>query len=381
MEPQKELGLPMNAVPPSSEAFYARSFALLTLFVLGVLTYQILVPVYSALAWAAFIAFLLHPLHQRLSRLLRGRNNLSAGLLTLFAILILLGPITGLAAAFVVQAEDALRMAQRFVGEQMGGTGAAASSGWLESLLNNLQRRLGISPAQVEEWATDGARSTLRLLASMGGKIFVGALGTALSFTISMFTVFFLVRDGASMLKTVRGLIPMPRSDKRHLFDHLSSVVQAVIYGTGLTALIQGAMLGVGFAVLGLPAPVVVGVLGAVLALLPLVGTPLIWVPAVIALALQGRWITAIILLVWGLVVSTIDNILRPLLVSGQGARIGTLTVFIGVIGGVSAFGAVGLFLGPVVLSLVMALARFTLELRQPQRGRTIPPPPRSGKL
>lgn len=372
----------MNAALPPGEVFYARTFALVTLFVLGLLSYRILLPVSAALAWAAFIAFLLHPLHVRLTRLLRGRRNLSAGLLTLLAILIVLGPITGLAAAFVVQAEDALQLAQRFAAEQMGAKGAAATgSGWLESLLARLQHSLGVAPAQVEEWVTDGARSSLRVLAAMGGKIFVGALGTALSFTISMFVVFFLVRDGAEMLKIVRGLIPMARPDKRHLFDHLSSVVHAVIYGTGLTALIQGAMLGVGFAVLGLPAPVVVGVLGALLALLPLVGTPVIWVPAVIVLALQGRWVAALILLVWGLVVSTVDNVLRPVLVSGRGARIGTLTVFIGVIGGVSAFGAVGLFLGPVVLSMVMALARFTLDLRQPHSVRSAPPPPRSGML
>lgn len=364
----------MNSALPPGEVFYARTFALITLFVLGLLSYRILVPVYAALAWAAFIAFLLHPLHIRLTRLLRGRKNLSAGLLTLFAILVILGPITGLAAAFAVQAEDVLKMAQRFASGQMSpDSAAAASSGWLESLLTRLQHSLGIAPTQVKEWATDGARTSLRLIAAMGGKIFVGALGTALSFTISMFIVFFLVRDGAQMLKVVRGLIPMARPDKRHLFDHLSSVVHAVIYGTGLTALIQGAMLGVGFAVLGLPAPVVVGVLGALLALLPLVGTPVIWVPAVIALALQGRWIAAFILLAWGLVVSTVDNVVRPILVAGRGAQIGTLTVFIGVIGGVSAFGAVGLFLGPVVLSMVMALARFTLELRQPQAIRTAP--------
>ena len=343
----------MNAAPSSSgETFYARTFALVSLFLLGLLTYRILLPVYAALAWAAFIAFLLHPLHVRLTRLLRGRRNVSAGLLTLLTVLVILGPITGLAATFAVQAEDLLRLAQRFTSEQLGSEQAAKASG-LQALLEWLQSRFGITPDQIQKWTTDGA------------------LGTALRFTISMFTVFVLVRDGADMINTARGLIPMPRADKRNLFEHLSAVVNAVIYGTGVTALVQGALLGIGFAIIGLPAPVVVGVLGAVLALLPVVGTPVLWGPAALILILQDRWGAAIFLLVWGLAVSTIDNILRPVLVSGRGARIGTLTVFIGIIGGASAFGAVGLFLGPVVLSMVMALVRFALERRQPQAGRS----------
>lgn len=365
--------------PAPGEVFYARTFALITLFILGALSYRILVPVYAALAWAALIAFLLYPLHVRLTKLLRGRRSWSAGLLTLFAVLVVLGPITGLAAAFVVQAEDVLKMAQSLASQQIGAQGTAGAGRLMNSLLSGIERNFGIAPAQIQEWATDAARTVLRGLASVGGRIFVGALGTALSFTISMFVVFFLLRDGAEMLRMVRGLVPMPRPDKRHLFDHLSSVVHAVIYGTGLTALIQGALLGTAFAVLGLPAPVVIGVLSAIVALLPLVGTPVVWVPTVIILALQGRWVVALIMLAWGLVVSTVDNILRPILVAGRGAQIGTLTVFIGVIGGVSAFGAVGLFLGPVVLSMGIALARFTLELRQPHsdlRSAPLPPGP-----
>jgi predicted PurR-regulated permease PerM len=359
--------------------FYARTFALVTLFILGALSYRILVPVYAALAWAALIAFLLHPLHVRLTKLLRGHKSLSAGLLTLLAILIVLGPITGLAAAFVVQAEDVLKMAQGFASQQIGAQGTAGAGRLMNSLLSALEDNFGVTPAQIQGWATDAARTVLRGLASVGGRIFVGALGTALSFTISMFVVFFLLRDGAEMLRMVRGLVPMPRPDKRHLFDHLSSVVHAVIYGTGLTALIQGIMLGAAFAVLGLPAPVVIGVLSTIVALLPLVGTPGVWVPTVIILALQGRWVVALIMLVWGLIISTIDNVLRPILVAGRGAQIGTLTVFIGVSGGASALGAVGLFLGPVVLSMGIALARFTLELRHPHsdvRSPLLPPGP-----
>ena len=129
-----------------------------------------------------------------------------------------------------------------------------------------------------------------------------------------------------------------------------------------------GASHGIGFAVAGLPSPIVFGVLAALFALVPMAGTPVVWVPAVIALAVQQRYYAAVALLAWGGFVVTIDNFLRPWLVSGR-AQVGTLTVFIGVLGGVAAFGPIGIFLGPLVLALAVALVNFALE------GRTLGEP------
>lgn len=352
----------MSSLPPtSSEAFYARTFAVLVLVGLGMLLYLILQPVFVPLAWAGFLAFLLYPLHMRLVLALRGRDNVSAALLTILAVVLILGPLSGLTAAFVAQANEVVELGQKFAQQQR--QPGATAPGWLQSALAWLWETVGISPEQLREWAVEAAKTLLQSLAGMGGRIFVGALGTVIGFTVTIFALFFLLRDGAQMLATARGLIPMPDLNKQRLFDHLGSVTMALIYGIGVTALVQGALLGIGFAVLGLPAPVVVGVFGALFALLPLLGTPLIWVPAAIILAAQGRWIAAVVLLLWGLGVSTVDNVLRPILVSER-AHISTLTVFIGVIGGVSAFGTLGLFLGPLLLSLALALARFALEMR-----------------
>ena len=281
----------------SDQAFYARTFALLTLALLAYLLYQILLPFLAPIAWALFIAFLLHPTHAWLERRLRGRPSWSAGLLTLATFLMLVGP-----------------------------------------------------------------------LAALGKMAFVGALGTVVGFVLMMFILFFAIRDGRSLFASLRALIPMSESERARLFDHLASVTRAMVYGTGVTALVQGALIAVGFAFAGLPSPIVFGVLAALLALVPMAGTPVVWVPATIALALQGRYYAAIFLLVWGGAVTMVDNVLRPMLVSGR-AQVGTLTVFIGVLGGVSAFGPIGIFLGPLVLALVVALVRFVLELREAQAG------------
>ena len=145
----------------------------------------------------------------------------------------------------------------------------------------------------------------------------------------------------------------------------LGDTTRAVVYGSGVTALAPGVMVGSGFAVTGLPAPVVFGSVAALLALLPTGGAGLVWFPGVIALLVRGQVGWAVALGVWGLLVSVTDNFLRPWLVSSQ-APASTLMVFVGALGGVSAFGMVGLIMGPVVLCLIAAVLRFVEEANRP---------------
>lgn len=359
---------PESPTPPTSgEAFYARTFALVTLFLLGYLLYQILQPFFAPLTWALFIAFLLHPLRAWLVGRLHGRESLAAALLTLGTLLMLIGPLTALGAAFVAQVTDLLQFAQRVAAEyRPAEPGDFARTPVLGALLAWLQDAFGVSLAQIQTWVAEGARNLLQLLAPVGGRIFIGALGTVVGFVLMMFMLFFVIRDGHHMLAVFRALIPLSTAQKARLFDHLAAVTRAVFFGSGVTALVQGTLVAIGFAIVGLPTPIVFGVLAALFALVPLAGTPVVWAPAVLVLAAQQRWWAAGFLLAWGLVVATMDNFLRPLLVSGR-APVATLTVFIGVLGGISAFGPIGLFLGPLVLALLIALIRFSLELRLAQ--------------
>lgn len=363
---------PAPRTPP--DRFYARTFALLTLFVLGFLLYLILSPLFAPLAWALFIAFLLHPPHTWLVRKLRGRENVSAMLLTLATVFILIGPLAALGAAFVAQVADLVKFAQQMATGQVPLPFPDLTSvPVLGTVFAWLQGSWGVSLAQIQDWIAEAARMVVQFLAPVGGRIFLGAVARAVAFVLAMFMLFFAIRDGPRMLATVRDLIPMTDAHKARLFRHLADVTRAVFYGTGVTALVQGALVSVGFAIVGLPSPIVFGVLAALFALVPVVGTPFVWAPAVVVLAMQQRWFAAIFLLAWGaLLVSTIDNVLRPLLVSGR-ARVGTLTVFVGVVGGVSAFGAIGLLLGPLVLALVTALIRFTLDLREAEAAAAAP--------
>jgi predicted PurR-regulated permease PerM len=358
---------------PVNDRFYARTFALVTCLFLGIALFKIVQPFLGPLLWAIFIAFLLYPLHARLAAKLRGKAQWSAALLTVLTFIVIIGPLTGLSAAFAAQVGDLLQIVQdKFAGQTSGNVLDLANVPWVQGALEWLDDTLDVDLAQLQSWFAQGTRQALQSLASLGGKVFMGAVGTAVGFVLMQFMLFFFIRDGAEMVATARELIPMPEAHKARLFDHLAAVTRAMVYGTGMTALIQGALVGLSFLFVGLPSPVVFGVLAALVALLPFGGTALVWGPAALVLAFQGRWGATIFMLIWGAVlVSLVDNVVRPMLVSGR-AKVGTLTVFIGVLGGLAAFGAIGLFLGPVVLALIIALIRFRLEMRRAEKAMAL---------
>jgi predicted PurR-regulated permease PerM len=204
----------------------------------------------------------------------------------------------------------------------------------------------------------------------------VGALGALVAVAVTLFLLFFFLRDGEEIVRKAMSLIPMEEARRLHLVDRVAAVTRAVVFGALLTALIQGTLVGIVFALVRLPSPVVFGALATLASLLPLVGAALVWVPAAGVLAFQGRWGAALFVVIWGVaVVSMADNVVRPLFISGQ-AKISTLPVFLGLTGGIEAFGPIGMVLGPVVVALVLALLQFAEESRAGEGPAPTPPPP-----
>jgi len=348
----------------NERAFYGRAFALLLLVGLGYLLYLVLSPFFAPIAWALFIAFLIHPLHRWLSRRVGGRTWLSAALLAILVLVLVLGPLTGLGAAFGKQAADLTRYVQQLVVDNKPSDPSDLESlPYIGPLVAWLQDTVGLSLAQIQAGSVEAAQAVLKALANIGRAAFLGALGTLVGFVLMMFILFFAIRDGRAWMEAARELVPMSPPERRRLFEHLGSVTRAMVYGTGVTAVVQGILVGIAFAIVGLPSPLVFGVLAALAALIPMAGTPVVWIPAAIVLAAQGRWGATLFIVLWGAFVATIDNFLRPWLVAGK-AEITALTVFLGVLGGVSAFGPIGVFLGPLVLALAIALIRFAREAR-----------------
>ena len=212
-----------------------------------------------------------------------------------------------------------------------------------------------MSGADIQEWLINSAQAMFKGVASIGSGVLLGALGTLMGFFFMLFLLFFFLRDGASMFDRLQRLIPVPEDHREQLFEHLASVTRGVFYGIGLTAICQGVLVGIGFAIAGLASPVVFAVLATILALLPAGGAAIVWIPAVVYLAAVGSWGMFTFMLIWGVIISTSDNILRPILVSRY-APVSAFTVFVGVVGGIAAFGAIGIVVGPVFLALVAAI-------------------------
>lgn len=342
--------------------FYRRAFLVATVLVLGYGLLKILDPFWGALGWAAFLAFFLYPVHVWLTAKLKGRVSLSAGIITGLTPFCVIAPLAVLGIVFARQVAnlvDYLRTLDystypEILARLESYPVIGRAFGWLRD-------ELSVTAEQVRGWAIDGAQSLLKSAASVGGNVVLGVVGTLVGFFLMLFLLFFLLRDGRAMLMHVVRLVPLEDSRRRALIVYLADVTRAVVYGSALTALIQGALVGIGFAFAQLPAPVVFGVLAAIAAFIPAAGTGLVLVPAVLYLALVGRWSAAAFLAVWAAVVGFSDNILRPVL-TAQRAPVSTLAVFVGVIGGVATFGFIGLVIGPVLLSLIVALLRFAEE-------------------
>jgi predicted PurR-regulated permease PerM len=348
--------------------FYTRCFLIGTILVLGWLLLQFLDPFWAPLGWAAILAFMLYPLQKRLTKKLRGKAGYSAGILTGLTPFFIIAPIVGFGVVFAQQVTLLIGyLRERQLGNYQD---------WLQRIENMpiVGRVIGYFGAdvsstieQVEGWLISGAQNVLKGAATVGGTLAIGVVGTLVSFFLMLFLLFFLLRDGQSMLMHTMRLVPMDAERRGRLLHYLSDVSRAVIFGHALTAVIQGTLVGIGWSIAGLPSPLVFAVFAAIAAFIPAAGTGLVLVPAVIYLAVTGQWGWAIFLGAWTAIVTTSDNFLRPYLTRQQ-ASVSTLTVFMGVIGGVAAFGFIGSLIGPVVLALIVALLRFAeQEVRKPE--------------
>jgi predicted PurR-regulated permease PerM len=347
----------------TASSFYPRIFALVVAAILGYALFLIFAPFIGPMAWAAFLAFLLYPLNLRLRRRLSG-SGIAAGVLTLLAPIVILLPLSAISIDFVAQASALIQKLQKSAAElDIKSLSDLQQFPWIARINVWLEAHAGISAEQIQSWLVSGTREILTRAASLGGGFFLGALGSLLGFAIMLFLLFFFLRDGDALLVRARRLIPLDEERKGRLFRQLSDVTRAIVVGTSVTALLQGALIGIGFTIASLPSPVVFGVLAALLSMLPVGGAAFVWGPAAIWLFVDGRWGFGIFMLAWGLLLSGLDNILRPILISGR-ARISALAVFIGVLGGIPAFGAIGIIGGPVVLSLVLAMIEFAEEGR-----------------
>ena len=340
-----------------------------TLFLIAVaavalyLCYRIAQPFLNAIFAAIVLAIVFYPLHSRIESSIR-RPNTAATISTLLVMVIVSIPALFLAVAATKELGELYRTL----------SAKSAAQGGLSLYLMHLMeaptrlaaRYVDLSRLDVRSsllgWVNQASRYLLTVGATAVSNVFSLILGVVVVF----FTLFFLFRDGPRIQHHTVGLLPLTTQQATRLVTGIGDTILASVYGGIAVALAQGFLTGLAVGVLGFSSPVIWGLLAAMASLLPVVGTGIVWVPAAAVLLIDGHWIKALILIAWGAaVVAQVDAVLRPYVVSGR-AKMHNLLIFFALLGGVKAFGIIGLFIGPVVVSVTISVLDMLREINAP---------------
>ena len=333
---------------------HVRTLVLMGVTALGFyLCYRLTVPFLPALAWALALAVLFTPLQSWLEKRF-ARPGLAALVSVLVIGLIVVVPATLVAQQLV---QEAAKGTELIEAKLKSGEWERAIAAYprLAQLAEKIEQQIDL-PAAV--------RSAAAWLSTTAGAVVKGSVLQVVGLCLTFYLLFFFLRDRRAVLQSLRSLSPLSTGEMDLMFSRIDDTIYATIYGTLAVSAVQGLLGGLMFWWLGLPAPLLWGVVMAILAVVPVLGAFVVWIPAALYLAMEGSWGKMAVLTLWGmLVVGTIDNLLRPLLV-GKRLKLHTVLAFMSVVGGLIFFGAAGLILGPVVLTITMVL----LEI-WPNRG------------
>jgi predicted PurR-regulated permease PerM len=351
----------LNAATPQSSAGEQKLFyvVLLVLVVAALyLAYIVYQPFLTSLFLAVVLTIAFLPVHSWVSQRVRSRS-FAALITTTLVVLVVLVPLIYLSIRLSTEATSLYG----FVMGQWGGNWSNHSA-WLSEAIGRVAEKTGIPAAQIQSTITSRVQGFGAWVLGMFGwaaRGFAQQLTTAL---LTFLALFFFLRDREEFLGGIVGILPLPRHCVQQLAAAMHETVIANVYGACAVGLIQGALTALGFWVLGMRAPLFWGAIATIFSFVPLVGPSLVWLPGGIALGLQGSWGKAFALFLWGaVVISSVDYIVRPRIAAGR-VNANTLLVLLSLLGGLKAFGAVGIIAGPVVLSVVSALLKMIREQR-----------------
>lgn len=307
-------------------------------------------PFAGVLAWAAVLVIVFYPVHQRLVRKTK-RPALSALISCVLVILTILVPVVLLTVAVLREFAGAVQGLQSNLVILLD-----PNSPLTGRLLGWLSRFVDIDQLRSQEQLLGWLKGKSGAIAGQTLGFLGGAIDIVVQIVFVVFTMYYLFRDGDRIFGVIRDALPLEQKQAEAILARTRDVVGASVYGLFSIAVIQGALGGLAFWVLGLPSAIVWCVAMIFLSLIPMLGAFIVWVPAAIYLFATGHYVKAILLVLWGtLVIGMIDNFLRPKLV-GDRTKLHELLIFFAVLGGLQVFGVLGIVLGPVVLAITLAL-------------------------
>jgi predicted PurR-regulated permease PerM len=330
---------------------------LLVILLLAVLatSYRVVAPFIAGFTWAAVLVAAFRPLQEHLARVFRGRQKAATATVTLLVAAFVVVPLLAAAVAALQGATQLIQSIAADAGSGAKGLGLLDQWPRIGNAFDKAEELLGMADVDLRGMAASALQKLGSLLAAKGPSLVGGAVGLAFTFGVTLVAMPTLFSKGEHLSRVVGEALPVPDADGKRIVEDLTLMTRSVFMSVGLTAATQAALGGLALLALGVPH---VATLTAVMFFCALVpgGTAIVWAPAAIWLAATGHPWKAIALAAWGAgVVSTIDNVLRPFF-AGKGAKLPGGALFLGMFGGMIAFGLVGLFLGPIALYLTREL-------------------------
>ena len=330
-------------------------FVLLLVAAVTALFLAVVWPFLKPLLLAALLAGLFHPFYRWVTRLLGGRRSLGAGVTLLVLLVLGLGPVSAFLGIVLQQALTMTNQAIPWLSEHLGEASTFNVHDWLVQRFPALARYVPSQEQLLQQVAT-AVKTAGAYLVSFASRMTATTAAFLLNLFVMLYAMFFFFRDGHKILERIFYYLPLSDEDESRMLTQFASITRATVKGTLVIGVIQGGLGGIAFWVAGIEGAALWGTIMTILSIVPGIGAPLVWVPFVIFLYVNGQYLTATLLLVWcGAVVTTIDNFLRPVLV-GRDSEMPDLLILIGTLGGLFLFGPIGFIVGPIVCGLFLTV-------------------------
>lgn len=327
--------------------------------------------------WAVALAIIVYPLHARLERRLHDRKALAAVISVVAVVIVVILPLIGLGAAV---ANEGTALYQRLESGGLGVDGIYSGIQRRVPQVAALMERAGVDPARLGEQAQEAAVTASRAIAERALSIGSGTLRGTIFFFLMLYLLFFFLRDAPRILDAIIRALPFGDQRERHLLGRFAEVSRATIKGTLVVGIVQGTIGGIAFAVIGIGAPVLWGTVMALLSILPVVGTALVWLPTAIYLIATDQIVGGIALILVGVfVIGLVDNLLRPVLV-GRDTQLPDYLILLSTLGGLAGFGLAGVIIGPTIAAFFMSIWQMAEQEFEAPPGEPAadPPPPQT---
>ena len=312
--------------------------------------------------WAVALGIVFFPLHEWIARRLQGRRSIAAAVTVIAIVLIVVLPLTAVVTAMANEAANLYERVTCDASEDdCDKIDVAAAIDWAGGAvpgpaLDFAEETLGFEFERLRSQLSSMAVTASQFIAAQAIAVGQNTIRIAVYFFLMLYLLFFFMRDGTKIIDGLVRALPFGDDRERHLLERFAAVSRATIKGTLVVGIVQGLLGGVMFSILGIGAPVLWGVVMALLSIIPAVGPALVWIPAAIILFAQGQIVSAIILVIAGTVlIGLADNLLRPMLV-GRDTKMPDYLILLSTLGGLTAFGLAGIVIGPIIAAFFLSV-------------------------